>query len=79
MLSDLVPARLYRTLEIHHLLVDHLLHKYLGEMYNVFVYGCNVTQGQLWLSQGALDVMVILLGIRTCTLDVLVISCKLFG
>ena len=36
-------------------------------------YSCGVTQGQPWLSQSTLDVVVILSGIRKCTLDVLVI------
>ena len=37
-------------------------------------YSCGVmTQGQSWLRQGTLDVLVILFGIGTCTLDVLVI------
>ena len=34
-------------------------------------YSCNVTQGQPWLNQGALDLLVILSGIRACTLDIL--------
>ena len=52
--------------------------QYIPKRYfqTVFGYGCNVTQGQLWLSQGTLDVLVVLFGIRTCTLDVLGI---LFG
>ncbi len=43
------------------------------------VYGCGVTQGQPWLSQGTLDVLVILFGIRTCILDVLVILFGIFN
>ena len=39
-------------------------------------YSCGVTQGQTWLSQGTLDVLVILFGIRRCALDALVM---LFG
>ena len=38
-----------------------------------FVYSCSVTQGQPWLNQCTLDVLVILFNIRSCTLDVLVI------
>ena len=37
------------------------------------IYGRNVAQGQPCLSQGTLDVLVILFDIRTCTLDALVI------
>ena len=36
-------------------------------------YSCGVTQDQPWLSQGTLDILVILFGIRTCTMGVLVI------
>ena len=41
-------------------------------------YGCNVKQGQALLSQGALDVLVIVFGIRACILDFLVTFLTLF-
>ena len=43
------------------------------------VYSCGVTQGQPWLSQCTLDVLVISLNIGTCTMDVLVVSFGIIG
>ena len=36
------------------------------------MYRCNVTHGHPWLSPGSVTVLVILSGVRTCTVDVLV-------
>ena len=43
------------------------------------LYNCGVAQAQPWLSEGNLDVLLILLNMRTCTLDVLVIFFNIIG
>ena len=43
------------------------------DLLGLLVSGCGVTRGQPWLSQSALDVLVVLICIKTCRLDVPVV------
>ena len=61
--AETMPSHVQATLR------HYVLQLFLKPLWS----SCGVAEGQPCLSQGTLDVLVIVFGIRTCTLDALVI------